>query len=253
MIRTLCLLLLLMPTLACKSALREDPLLRLSSAEALDLGKQFLDQKKYNKAREHFQHAFEVEPNSRGGREALLLVADTLYTQGGKVRMAEAEGKYRDYLTRFPTSDRAAYVQYRIGASLIAQLGRVDRDQAPTRKAIEAFEELIRLYPTSDHVPEAETRIVELRSRLASHEFEIGAFYMRYGLPVAAAGRFQEIVDSYPDFPEMDKVLLNLGKAKVRIGKVDEALIAFERLRAEHPESPLVREIPSLTAGEVKS
>lgn len=248
MIRVVILLVLLLPVFGCKSALREDPLLRLSSAEALEIGRELLEQKKYNKAREHFQHAFEVEPNSRGGREALLLVADTLFTQGGKVRMAEAEGKYRDYLTRFPTSDRAAYVQYRIGASLVAQLGRVDRDQAPTRRAIEAFDELIRLYPTSEHVEEAEARIVELRSRLAEHEYEVAAFYLRYGLPVAAAGRFQWIVDNYPSYPELDRVLFELGTVQTQLGKIDEAGAAFERLRTDHPDSPFVTRIPKTAA-----
>lgn len=252
-VRTVATLLLLAVLPGCRSAIREDPLLRLSAAEALEIGKALLEDEKYTKAREHFQHAFEVEPNSRGGREALLLVADTLFTQGGKVRMAEAEGKYRDYLTRFPTSDQAPYVQYRIGAALIAQLGRVDRDQAPTHKAIEAFDELIRLYPTSEHVEEAEGRIIELRSRLAAHEYEVGYFYLRYGLPVAAAGRFNVILERFPEYPELDKVLYHLGLAHNRSGKTTESNAAFERLREEYPQSPWSKEKPKLIAPREES
>lgn len=238
--------LLLITLPACRSAMREDPLLRLSAAEALEIGHKLLEQKKYTKAREHFQHAFEVEPNSRGGREALLLVADTLFTQGGKVRMAEAEGKYRDYLTRFPTSDKAAYVQYRVGAALVSQLGRVDRDQAPTLRAIEAFDELVRLYPTSEHVEEAEQQIVGLRSRLAAHEYEVGYFYLRYGLPLAAANRFAGILERYAEYPELDKVLYQLGVAQSRLGRADEASTAFGRLRDEFPESRWIGQIPKV-------
>ena len=36
-----------------------------------------------------------------------------------------AEGKYRDFQTRFPTSRRAAYVQYQIANSLIERLEKL--------------------------------------------------------------------------------------------------------------------------------
>lgn len=235
-------------TPGCSSAIREDPLLRLSAEEALDEGKKLLEAGKFARAREHFQHAFEVEPNSRGGREALLLVADTLFTQGGKIRMVEAEGKYRDYLTRFPTSDKAAYVQYQIGKSLVAQLGRPDRDQQPTIEAIDAFEELIRLYPTSEHVAEAEQQIVAMRGRLAGHEFEVGYFYLRYGLPIAAVGRFESILEDYPEYSEVDRVLYHLGVAYMRVGKLDEARTTFGRLQGEFPASRWAKDIPEVPA-----
>ncbi|MEM8932387.1 MAG: hypothetical protein AAGE94_14495 [Acidobacteriota bacterium] len=86
---------------------RADPLLRLSAQESFDLGAQYMEREKYQRAREHFVHAFEVEPNSRLGREALLLAADAYYLQGGTDAYIKCEARYRDFLNRFPTSDRA--------------------------------------------------------------------------------------------------------------------------------------------------
>ncbi len=60
----------------CSSGPKSDPLLMLSSAEALAEGKALMEQGKYIRAREYLTHAFEVDPNSVGGREALLLEAD---------------------------------------------------------------------------------------------------------------------------------------------------------------------------------
>ena len=102
----------------CRSGGGDDPVLRLSSAEALEQGKELMAQEKYSKARRYLSQAFEVEPNSRSGREGLLLLADSYYLAGGEVNWIQAEAKYRDFLNRFPTSDQAAYAQYQIANSL---------------------------------------------------------------------------------------------------------------------------------------
>ena len=67
----------------CSGRVKQDPMLMLSSAEALEQGKALLEKEKYKRARDFFIHAFEAEPNSVTGREALLLAADTYYAQGG--------------------------------------------------------------------------------------------------------------------------------------------------------------------------
>ena len=82
-----------------------------------------------DRARPYFTHAFEVEPNSAIGREALLLAADTYYLSGGSANFVQAEAKYRDFLNRFPTSDQAAYVQFQIANSLAKRMEKPDRDQ----------------------------------------------------------------------------------------------------------------------------
>ena len=46
-------------TAAC-GGVKDDPILRLSSAEALEIGKQLLEDEKFTQAREHLVHAFEV-------------------------------------------------------------------------------------------------------------------------------------------------------------------------------------------------
>src|SRR5690606_9490055 len=58
---------------ACRSGAEDDPILRLSAIESLAEGRKLLDAAKYRQARPYLQHAFEVEPNSATGREALLL------------------------------------------------------------------------------------------------------------------------------------------------------------------------------------
>ena len=105
-----------------------------------------------------------------------------------------------------PTSDRAAYVQLQIGNSLASRVERPDRDQNVTRQALNSFEDLLRIYPTSEEVPEARERMAAMRVKLGEHEFEVARFYYRYGIPVAAVNRLRYLLDTYPDLSRSPSV-----------------------------------------------
>ena len=239
---------LLLALAGCKSGGAEDPLLKLSAEESLAQGKALLANQKYARARPYFTHAFEVEPNSPIGREGLLLAADTYYQEGGTTNYVQAEAKYRDFLNRFPTSEQAAYVQFQIANSLAKRMEKPDRDQTVTRKALQAYQELARLYPTSEYAAQAREQITLVRNNLAEHEFQVGRFYLRYGLPVAAAQRFEILLRDYPQYPERDKAMYNLGLAYEKSDKPEEAKKTFDQLRSEFPQSPFLAEIPEKRA-----
>jgi len=236
-----------LPLAGCGGGVKEDPILRLSAAESLTQGKELLAREKYRAARPYLSHAFEVEPNSVAGREGLLLLADSYYLDGGVTNWIQAEAKYRDFLNRFPTSDQAAYAQYQIANSLSKRVEKPNRDQTATSKALAAFEELLRLYPTSEYTAEAQAEIEALRHRLAASEFVVGDFYLRYRQPAGAILRFENLLEEFPDYDERDKVLFHLGLAyaqsRVPADRA-KALETFERLRTEHPESRWVAQIP---------
>ncbi|HEX9669547.1 MAG TPA: outer membrane protein assembly factor BamD [Thermoanaerobaculia bacterium] len=231
----------------CKSAPADDPILKLAAEESLATGKELLAREKYARARPYFEHAFEAEPNSVAGRTALLLAADTYYLEGGSSNFVQAEAKYRDYLNRFPTSEQAAYVQFQIANSLAKRMEKPDRDQAVTRKALEAYQELVRLHPTSEYAAQAKQQIEVVRANLAEHEFVVGRFYLRYGRPVGAVERFRFLLDSYPEYPERDKVIYHLGLAYRESDQVDASRETFERLKSEFPDSPYNDRVPELT------
>ena len=234
---------------------RDDPILRLSSAEALEIGKQLLEEEKFTQAREHLVHAFEVEPNSETGREGLLLAADALFLRGGYQSYVEAEQRYRDFLNRFPTSDQAAYAQFRLAASLAERMEKPDRDQQTARQALTEFENVRRLYPTSQFAGQAAQRILEVRNHLAEHEFVVGAFYYRFRTPTAAGNRFREMLEQYPDYPEPDKILAHMCltyrqvllqiPSELGLDRYEYLHEACDRLRNEFPDSPWLKKAPS--------
>lgn len=236
-------LLALLTAAACKTATPKDPLLDLAAGESLIQGKTLLEKQKYPQARKYFQHAFEAEPNSAAGREGLLLAADTLYLQGGNTNLIQAEAKYRDFQNRFPTSDRAPYVQYQVGRSLVGRMERPDRDQSVAQKALESLRDLTRLYPTSEYAAQAQEEVKKVRRNLAEHEFMVGRFYLRYGLPAAAAKRLEYLLASYPDYDQQDKILYHLGRAYGDQGEKEKAKVQFDKLRADFPQSPFTAKV----------
>jgi outer membrane protein assembly factor BamD (BamD/ComL family) len=85
---------------------------------------------------------------------------------------------------------------------------------------------------------------------LAEHEFEIGRFYYRFGVPLAAIERFTYMLSAYPQYKEQDKVLYNLGLAYVAGNQDDNAVKTFGLLREQYPKSPYVQQIPDVKASK---
>lgn len=239
----------LLAAAGCRSNPAEDPILRLSAAEALAEGKELMAQGKYTRAQRYLSQAYEVEPNSIAGREGLLLLADSYFLAGGETNWIQAEAKYRDFLNRFPTSEQAAYAQFQIANSLAKRIKKPNRDQTASEKALAAYQELLRLYPTSEHAQQAEQEIAVVRDRIAESEFVVGEFYLRYRYPGGAIQRFESMLEDFPGYSQRDKVLYHLGVAYQRsrnpehVGKAAET---FARLAREYPDSRWLEEVPEL-------
>lgn len=237
---------------ACAGLRREDPVMRLSATESLEQGKALLEAEKYREAKKYLVHAFEVEPNSVAGREGLLLAADALFLDGGYDAWAEAEGRYRDFLNRFPTSPRADYAQYRVAQCLARRMEKPNRDQEVTRKALQALNELARAHPTSEYVEASQEELRAVQDNLAEHEFIVGKYYLRVSggsrrarrLAQAAVSRFEYLLDNYPDYTEKDKVLAGLCLAHHRVEEPERAQERCDQLRTEFPDSKHRDDVP---------
>jgi outer membrane protein assembly factor BamD len=237
------LVLLFVALVAGCGGVKEDPILQLSAEEALEIGKELMEKKKYSQAREYLSHTFEVAPNSAAGREALLLVADAYYLDGGSENFIRAEAKYRDFLNRFPTSDRAGYVQLQLANSLSKRMLRPDRDQTATRQALDAYNELLLIYPGTQYAEEGRLEMAALRENLADHEMIIGRYNFRRHLYTASVARLTGLLEEYPEYSKTDRALYYLVIAAYYANKPDEGKAALERLQTEYPDSPYLKDV----------
>lgn len=222
---------------------RIDPILQLSTLEALERGKSLMEEGKHNRASRYLTHAFESSPNSREGREALLLAADALYQAGGIDNFVRCEAKYRDFINRFPTSERTDYAQLQVANCLAERIEKPDRDQTVAKKALAEFEEMSRLYPTSGYLAAADERANNVRNQLASSEYLVGEFYMRYRLCRAAINRLEPIPDDYPTYDRKDDVMVALIKAYTQCRQLDQATDTYQELIETYPDNKHVRSL----------
>ena len=215
-----------------------DPeLTKLTKEQVFDRGEEQFARKKYQRARTYYSYIYENYPNDPLGRRALLRVADTYYAQGDAVNLVEAQYKYRDFINRYPGSDRADYAMLQIAMVGYKQMERPDRDQQKTREAVEKFNDMIKAFPNSALRPEAEKRLQDALDRLAKHEHIIARFYIKRGSYQAAILRLNGLVDAYPNYRERDAVFYDLGTALAGLGRKAEARLYFERVISEFPKS----------------
>ncbi len=215
-----------------------DPeLAKLTKEQAFQKGEEQYARRKYPKARTYFSYVFENFPNDPLGRRALLRVADAYFAQGDAVNLVEAQYKYRDFINRYPGSDRADYAMLQVAMVSYKQMDRPDRDQTKTQEALEKFNEMLRAYPRSPLKAEAEARRQDVLDRLAKHEHVVARFYIKRKAYGAAMTRLDTIVDRYPNYKDKDAVFFDLGTCLVSVGRKAEARLYFERVLSEFPKS----------------
>lgn len=204
-------------------------------------GKALIERKKYDAGRKYLSFVFETYPNDPLGRQALLMVADSFFRQGGTTGYTEARFRYRDFLNRYPGASERDYARYQFAVCYDREHEKPDRDQTSTREAIEQYRALLREFPNTSHSAAANARIHALIDLLAEHEFSVGYFYMRKGAPGAALARFAQLEERFPEYGRRDKLFFYEGQVLQRLGRQDEASRYYSRLVEEYPASEFVK------------
>ena len=215
----------------------EPSLAKLPKEQVFQLGEEQFAKKKYAKARQYYSHVYETFPNDPLGRRALLRVADSYFEQGDAVNLVEAQYKYRDFINRYPGSDRADYAMLQIAMCSYKQMERPDRDQQKTREALDKFNDVLKTYPKSSLRPEMDKRMQDVLDRLAKHDHIIARYYIKRRSYNAAVQRLNGIVEIYPNYRERDAVFYDLGAALAGLGRTAEARLYYERVVTEYPQS----------------
>jgi len=216
-------------------------------------GKTLVEKKKYDTGRKYLTFVFETYPNDPLGRQALLLLADSYFKQGGTTGYTEARFRYRDYVNRYPGAPRRDYARYQFALCYDKEHERPDRDQTSTREALEQYRALVREFPESGYAGAARERIRQLTDLMAEHEFSVGFFYLRKGSVAAALTRFASMEARFPEYRARDKLFFYSARALERLGRDQEASQYYSRLIEQFPESEYTRRARDKEKGEKAS
>jgi outer membrane protein assembly factor BamD len=190
-----------------------------SPQEMYNEGLKLLNKKKYERAAEAFQKLKEEHPLSSYTPLAELRIADALFFNKS---YAEAVNQYEEFRKLHPLHPEVPYAIYQIGMCYFKQMLSVDRDQTATEKALEQFRYLMENFPQSPHTPAAREKVQVCRRQLAEHEYYIGHFYFRMKKYRAALGRFEKILQTFPDLGYEEKLKPLIAKCQAEIAKIEE-------------------------------
>ena len=203
----------------CKSSGNKDDeildrLANLEKETIFEQAEEMYTAKEYQKARDLYAFVYDSFPNDPLGHKAALRVADTYAVKNDVTNLTEARLRYRDFANRYPNDPDRDYALLMVGHTYSARKLRPDRDLSDIHEALAAYEQLINLYPNSGYMPEAESRVNDLRELLAEHEWTIGQFYFKNKRYTGALWRFEYISETYPNFSKIDTVNVKISELK---------------------------------------
>jgi outer membrane assembly lipoprotein YfiO len=202
----------------------------------------YLDRSQFIKARLAFQTLITTYPDSDFTPKAFFEVGDTYYKEGGTESLLQAEAQYRDFQLFYPTSELAAEAQFKIASVHMRMMLQPERDPTHAKKAEEELKRFISKFPDHELTSIAKLYLQDVMENQAVSKSKIGDYYQSKRVFKAAVGRFQEVLEQYPDYSKTDEILFKMGSALEKLNRQDEAAIYYSRLSAEYPDSVKVAE-----------
>ena len=188
----------------------------------------------YRAAADQFDELEQVHPYSEYAKRALVLGAFSHFSAG---RYPEAVNAGQRYVTLHPGGEDAAYAQFIVAQSYYNQIPDVTRDQQQTARAINAFRDLIRIYPDSEYVNPAQQQLRVAFDQLAGSEMRVGRYYLDQRNYVAAINRFRVVVEEYQTTRHVEEALHRIVESYLTLGVVAEAQTAAAVLGHNFPDS----------------
>lgn len=183
-------------------------------------GQAALSAGKYADAIHTFQELERQHPYSEWATRAQMMVAFA-HLQSNNVEEASASAER--FIRLHPGHKDLPYLYYIRGLAFYKNISDVNRDQGATRKAAEAFQELITRFPDSEYARDAKQKLLLTQDHLAGKEMAIGRYYQGQDHYLAAINRFQEVVEKYQTSSQTPEALLRLTESYIALGIKDEA------------------------------
>ena len=189
----------------------------------------------YRQAAKRFEEVDRQHPYSEWARKALLMSAYAHY-EGNQYEDSVTAAKR--YVTLHPGTADAAYAQYLIGSSYFDQIPDITRDQQRTEKAMQALDEVVRKYPSTEYAVAAKKKLEIARDQLAGKEMDTARFYQKRRDYIAAINRFKVVITQYQTTRHVEEALMRLTETYMSLGIVNEAQTAAAVLGHNFPNSP---------------
>jgi outer membrane protein assembly factor BamD len=113
----------------------------------------------------------------------------------------------------------------------------IDRDLILANSAIETFDELIKRFPDSEHIAEANQKRLECLKKLAEKELYITNFYLKKQRWDSALKRAEGLLNQHQGLGYEEKALARASLAARQVGQKELSERYQAQLRKDFPQS----------------
>ncbi len=246
---------------ACKSKFEK---LRASNniAQKYEEAVKLYEKKKYTKALVLFD---DLRTKFRGQAEAENIYYYLAFANYRLKDYTSAAFHFKDFADVYPNSARAEECRFMHAYCYYLDSPRSTLDQANTRKAIDALQLFVNLYPESERSKEAADLIQKLRDKLELKAFANARLYYDMGLTDdyrAAVIALQNVLKEYPDTKYAEEIEFLTLKAQYiyasksfflkQESRFDDALDYYRSFASNFPNSKHMKEAESLRENSEK-
>lgn len=213
---------------------RQARITQLGPSELYEQGMAAYEARRYTRAVELLERFVQQHLGDERVPEARLTLGRSYMARREYVTAAS---EFQRLVTDYPTHPSAPEARFGMCEAYFRLSPRPPLDQEYTLAAISHCESMASLYPNTEDGQRARQYVAESRYKLARKAYDNGMFYFRRRAYDAAVIYLTAVVEQYPDTTLAPAALLQLVETYTRIGYVEEAAEARERLLRDYPQS----------------
>lgn len=202
---------------------------------AFKIAKDYDDNERYLIAIQRYTDVKNKFPYSSYATEAELAIADVHFKNED---YPEAQITYQNFRELHPKHPKIDYVIYRTGMSYFLQLPEtIDRDITLANDAIYSFNELIKKFPSSQHLSEAKENRQKAFVMLNEKELYIADFYFKQKLYDSATLRYIGSYRKFQEFGLQPRSLAGVIRSSAKLNDSEKLKTYKDILFTKFPDS----------------
>ncbi len=219
----------------------------MTAEELYNQAHDYLTETRYKKAAETFEKVELEYPYSRWATDAKIMGAYAYY----KNESYDDAIMALDRFIRFhPGNKNVAYAYYLKAICYYDQISDVNREQGETRRALEAFNQLVARFPDSKYAADARQKMILARDNLAGKEMEVGRYYLERKNYLSALNRFSVVVNNYSKTGYIEEALYRQVEIYTILGLSNEAASAYKVLSYNYPKGNWTAKAAGIVKGK---